>query len=372
MNSKRKVREWLSLRGIAVAISLVMVGELAMQSKRLYAQANGPWGSSQIEVSLVLQSGLSVSAWHDGNRSDETNHVPALMTAVGDGTYQYKTNLVPTAQYNYLFGARPVGISTWGFTPGTTYWEPVPNSGSDAGTFISTMANGSLIWTANGSVGYGTAAGDGRRVLSMPDLTTGDTIYIFNNFASTPRGVANYTIAASSSVSGGKVTLQWRGCLGSWGNGTPSMDCLGGAYSIFRATGLTTSHPVILSTKLAGTATFYVDTNVPETIWYYYIIAPTDSYKNIVNPSTKVPFAQLARVSPVDGTSWVSDEFNRNDKAAKPAAAVPVIFKVEGGDEEYIFKNGGIVYLTPWTEDGRVYPYKIQGQVVRVKMPSGS
>lgn len=361
---------------IARLTVIAMLVVAAARTRCDAALANAPWGDdTKIAVGIAVQGGLSVSAWT--NRGDETLNKIATMTPVGDGTYSYQLNLIPNSQYNFLFFAIPA-ISTGGLTAGTTYAEPVPNNGSaDAGTFLSTQAAGGLVLKQAGAVGaggpgsvlYNTANGDGRRVLTMPDLTTGDTVYVFNNFASTPTGVTNYSIAASSSSpAGGKIKLNWGGGLGYWGTGFPAADTLGGSYAIYRATGTGVSYPVTLQTTLAGTATTWTDTSVPETIFYYYIIVASDAYSNPTNPTSQTAFANLRRAVPTDGTSW--SDVNNNDKRAKPANAVPVIFKVENYDEDYVKAHGGIVYMTPWNEDGRVYPDKVPGTILKAKVPS--
>ncbi|MEA2081470.1 MAG: hypothetical protein U9O97_01840, partial [Elusimicrobiota bacterium] len=55
--------------------------------------------------------------------------------------------------------------------------------------------------------------------------------------------------------------------------------------------------------------------------------------------------------------------------SARPSAAIPVYFKVEKPNWDYIEANGYFVYLTPAGEDGRVYTNKIQGKITRVYIP---
>ena len=237
------VAKAVRIGGLIAAV--VSIGLFALRKDAFSVNANGPWGNvEQVFVGLSVQSGQSVSAWTD--RGDETANTVAWMTAVGDGTYQYQLNLVPNGSYNYLFFAKSVSTAattlTPGFSSGTASPEPVPNTGRDAGTFISTSANGAnplnQSVATNGSLTYGTANGDGRRLLTMPDdLWGGTTIYLFNNFASTPTGVGSYNVIGSSAgQAGGIVKINFDSCLGYWGSGFKSPDCLGGGFQIFRGT----------------------------------------------------------------------------------------------------------------------------------------
>lgn len=364
-----------AVRIFGLITAVVAVGLVALRRDAFSINANAPWGDAQqVFVGLAVQSGNSVSAWTD--RGDETANSVAWMTAVGDGTYQYQLNLVPNAVYNYLFFAKSVSTATALYTPsfasGTINAEPVPSSGRDAGTFISTNSNGSMPLdqsvSVNGTLTYGTANGDGRRLLTMPDDLWGSaTVYVYNNFASTPTGVGDYTVVGSSAgQAGGIVKLNFAGCLGYWGTGFKSMDCLGGGFQVYRGTDNNSGAQFTLKASLGGRATFYNDVDVSTSQWYYYILVTSDSYSNTA--STQMAFARLNRTVPTTGASWSSSDPSA-DKRGKPANAVPVIFKVEKMNEQYIKEHGNVVYMTPWGEDGRVYPNKVPGILMKVWVP---
>jgi hypothetical protein len=361
------------------AVSLVIA---ASAVSAVFAAANAPWGDpAQIQVGVVVHPGDAVSAWPEEGRNDMTGGATSwivadksAMAAVGDGTYQIRVELIPGAVYNYLFGARLMtGIA--GFAAGSDYPEPSPDgsqqddagnySASDPGTFVS-LSSTSYSAPGDGGVTYVSIGGDARRRLAMPSVDPGTTIYVFNNFGSIPRGVANYSVAITS----GRVDLRWQGGLGTWGSGSPSIDCLGGRYLLYVSTSNSVG-PYSLLSNLSGVTTHYAHTGLSNGTSYYYVFVASDSYTGATlstYTATKELWANLARSAPPD-TIWSSSEYAHNDKYGKPSGPVPVYFKVENIDEKYVAEHGSVVYLTPWDADGRLYPNKIPGILVAAYLP---
>ncbi|MDI6757412.1 MAG: hypothetical protein QME32_05260 [Endomicrobiia bacterium] len=355
----------------------------------LYAvSANAPWGDpAQIQVGAVIQSGVSISAWAGEGGGDQRGditgnttsfHTPTTqMTAIGDGTYQFRTDLVPGAVYNYIFGAR-ILQNAWGFAAGSDYAEPIPDgtqqddagnySNSDPGTFVS-LSSTAYSATGDGGVSYISISGAARRRLDMPSVDPGTTIYVFNNFGSLPRGVANYSVRISS----GRLDLNWQGALGTWGAGMPSVDALGGRNLLYVSTS-NSAGPYSLLANLAGTVTYYAHSGLANGTSYYFIFVSSDPYAGVTRSTytaSKSLWANLSRGIPPAGTSWNTDGYAHNDKYGKPSGPVPVYFKVENIDEKYVAAHGDIVYLTPWDEDGRLYRNKIPGLFLAVYVPKG-
>jgi hypothetical protein len=380
-----KLKGWRGKVFAAGALSGVLSCWLILHGYPLFAaNANAPWGDpAQIQVGVVIHPGDSVSAWPESGRNEVTGDATSFlvlgksaMTAVGDGTYEMKVDLVPGAVYNYIFGAR-IMQNNWGFAAGSDYTEPVPDgtqtddkgnyASTDPGTFVS-LSSTAYSAPSDGGVYYISIGGDARRKLVMPSVDPGTTIYVFNNFGSIPRGVANYSV----SISSGRVDLKWQGALGTWGAGAPSVDALGGRTIIYVSTS-NAGGPYSLLADLAGTATSYTHTGLSNGTSYYYIFVSSDGYTGLTRSTytaTKTLWANLARYSPSD-TSWDSGSYTHNDKYGKPSGPVPVYFKVENIDEDYVREHGNVVYLTPWDEDGRIYRRKIPGVLVSAYLPKG-
>lgn len=362
---------------LAKALAALLLAALSYQflAQSVWAAgANSGWGNaSSVTVALAVNSGqgTDTAAWDSAARADKTNGL-AWMSAVGDGTYQYALDLIPSAQYNYLFFASATAVNSAFARQG----EPVPNNGSDAGTFMS-LSSTTITLPTSGSLLYGNITGGGlnqggaRRLLTMPndtDLPAGSTLYVFNNFASTPTGVANYTAQLTASTT---VKLDWKGAAGYWGNASPAWDIIGGKYYLYRSTTASTG-PYTLLASLAGEVTTYTDQGpaLQSGVTAYYVFVSSDAYNGPTNPTTKTMWPNLARFAPGQaGFAYDENEFTNNDKKVKPAVPVRVIFKVENIDEEYVLEHHSIVYLTPWEEDGKVYPNKTPGTFMRVVIP---
>ncbi len=353
-------------------------------STKLFAGANSPWGdTSKIKVGVAVQSGDTISAWPESGRNDMTQDATSWivtgkteMEPVGDGTYQLRVDLIPGAVYNYIFGARIIEDGLAGIPAGYEFGEPIPDgtqtddSGNtattDPGTFIS-LSSTTINQPGTGSVSYISIGGDARRRLIMPDVESGTTVYIFNNFGSIPRGVANYSVTILGPT---EVKLSWQGGLGTWGSNMPAIDCLGGGYYLYVSTS-NASGPYSLLATLSGTTTSYNHSGLSPGTSYYYIFVSSDAYNGVTlstYTANKALWANLARAIPPD-TTWSSDQYAHNDKYSKPQNPTPVYFKVENIDEDYVREHGNIVYMTPYEEDARFYPYKIPGTFISVFVP---
>jgi len=311
------------------------------------------WG--QVQKSIAIQPGTNVGAWSESGRSAATNsgNVDA-MTAVGDGTYRYKAWLTPGSTYNFIFFARTSDSPPSGLTANTSYYDIIPDSGKGKGMITSTSST--TIAGANTS-SFISISGDARRVVWIPSsLSETATYYVFSNFGSSPT-----LTDVSATPSDQSVYLTWVP-YGEWGSSDESMKAAdviaGGGYHIYRSSNTpigSWTFEKILSTS--GSHMSYTDTGLTNGTSYYYVVVSSDAYNgtgfidNMYSP---------ASVSSSTYQAW-----------ARPAKPIPVYFKVEKLDWDYIEKHGFIVYLTPVGFDGRTYPNKIPAKITRVYLPKG-
>lgn len=366
--------------------ALVVAGATLAVSTTLRAanwasMADGTFISTQMFLSV--QSGWSqASAWTD--RGDIAKS--SAMTPMGDGTFQLRLDLVPDGQYNYIFFAGgSTNTATSGFNNGSVNAEPVPAGGingttglgtGDQGTFFSASSNTvTVLSSGSAGIGYGRAGTgqDGRRMMRMPDVTAGTTVWVYNNFASTPVGVANTNVNVKET----SLDLSWKGALGYFGAGSGSMDILGGRIRIYVSTNAVNG-PYSLVADLAGTATGYTHgapMNVTQGTSYFFVFVTSDTYGGATDPTTYAFNANLTReglgnTTPPNGTYKTNAQnFERNDLQGKPAAKVPTYFKVQKPDLDYILAHDSIVYLTPLDVDDPMYPYKIPAKLVVAYIP---
>lgn len=384
-NKRQKKREVKVMkRAITSAMArllsaLVVAGTTLAVSTTAWARQNwimdnNTYVSTRMIVSI--QSGWSaVSAWT--SRGDVA--MSSAMTPVGDGTFEIRADLVPGGQYNYMFWAiGSTNTAPSGFGVGSENSEPVPNSGNDMGTFLSfSSASVSPVSSGTPSLGYGSVNGDGRRLIRMPDVAAGTTIWVFNNFASTPTGVANTNV----NLTDNSIELSWKGAQGYWGTGTGSMDIMNGRIRIYVSTGGAgggLNGPYGLIADLAGTATTFAHSaGVVQGTTYYFVFVPSDTYSGAADPTTFTRFAGLSRdklgnsgqTVAADNYKNNTGNFNYNDLQGKPAARVPTYFKVQGGELDYILKHDSIVYLTPWEVNDPAYPHKIPATLAVAYVP---
>lgn len=324
--------------------------------------ANAPWGdNAQINLGIVAQSGTGVSAWNLPGRADLTSDAIRWATAQGDGTYQVRLDLTPGQTVNFIWFAKVVAAGgLMGYASGYQTAEPIPSSADDRGYLVTTSTTAPEANQVAGNTYYTSIGGDARRALVVPNVSAGTTVWVYSNFASTPTGVANL----GANPGNGQVKLTWRAGAGWWAPGdAQALDTAGGSYRLYRST-VASSGPFSLVTTLTGVTTEYIDTGLTNGTTSYYIFASSDSYGGATNPAAYTAWANLARVAPPTAT------FNAAyDGQARPGSPVPVYFKVDGADWEYIQKHDYLVYMTPWNEDARLYTDKIPGRIIRVRLP---
>ncbi|MBA3051726.1 hypothetical protein KKF70_06310 [bacterium] len=335
------------------------------------AGAASGWGDTRVQKKISIQQGTGVSAWVD--RGDILT--ASTMTAVGDGTYLIKVEnlMCPGAKYNYIFMAVSTSAPT-GLTSGTTYYDPTPNYGSDAGFVVSASSGGAgqpaliNISGAGYYKGVGPTGGDGRRVLDIPyDVSK---LWVYNNYGSTP---SVYNVQASP-TGADSVTVSWEHNSG-WRDGEGNLSemfkpidvIMGGKYLVYQSTGLASVYE--FSTSTHGYSTSISTQGLITGSTYYFVVVSSDAYAGLTNtPNTPdgnlATYAYSTVISTTAGGTDVP-----YSASARPSAAIPVYFKVEKPNWDYIEANGYLVYLTPAGADGRFYPNKIQGKITRVCIP---
>lgn len=327
------------------------------------AGAASGWGDTRVQKKISIQQGTGVSAWVD--RGDILT--ASTMTAVGDGTYYIKVEnlLCPGAIYNYVFMAVSTSAPT-GLTSGTTYYDPTPNYGSDAGFVVCTDSanvSGTLQAGAGYYSGVGPTGSDGRRVLSIPyDVSK---LWVYNNYGSTP----SVTNVQASPTGANSVTVSWEH-NSEWGTDEmfkPIDVIMGGKYLVYQSTGLASVYE--FSTSTHGYSTSISTQGLITGSTYYFVVVSSDAYAGLTNtPNTPdgnlATYAYSTVISTTAGGTDVP-----YSASARPSAAIPVYFKVEKPNWDYIEANGYLVYLTPAGADGRFYSNKIQGKITRVCIP---
>jgi hypothetical protein len=363
---------------------LTIVASLMFVSTLTYAQfANLPWGNTNyIRVFVSIQSGLMTSAWTD--RGDIVKMLE--LEPVGDGTYMNKNPIWLTggANYNYIFFSS-CAANLMGFTTGYLFAEPIPNGAGqilcDPGFFVTKSTTNPTSPTnlisddttgSGGPVCYASIGGDARRVIKLPTYLTSDTtVYVYHNFGSYETGINLIDILSLGTT----VEFWWRGAIGWWTRGNPSLNVQ--TYWVYRASA-TPSNPFYLKAgPLSYNTTYWKDTgDLVVGVTYYYIFLTSDSYRGVSQALSaaftatsnwganlpKVEFPNFYRDLDI---GW-RDTYPYYDPSSLGGVPVPVYFKVEGADEEVIKKNNWIVYLTPAGIDGRFWPYKIPAKVYKV------
>ncbi|PKN00563.1 MAG: hypothetical protein CVU78_00370 [Elusimicrobia bacterium HGW-Elusimicrobia-2] len=345
-------------------VMVLLSGLMAAQSFAAMggAGASSAWGDKRVQKKISIQQGTSVGAYVD--RGDIL--MASTMTAVGDGTYYIKVEnlLCPGAVYNYQFMAVSTSAPT-GLTSGTTYYDPVPSSGSDAAFVVSASSGGAgqpALSNISGAGYYGGTGDGGRRILSIPyDVSQ---LWVYNNWGSTP-SVASVQASPTGADS---VTVSWVQ-TDPWTGGIskPIDVIMGGKYFVYQSTGLASVYE--FSTSTHGYSTSISTQGLITGSTYYFVVVSSDAYAGLTNtPNTPdgnlATYAYSTVISTTAGGTDVP-----YSASARPSAAIPVYFKVEKPNWDYIEANGYLVYLTPVGEDGRYFRNKIQGKITRVCMP---
>lgn len=355
----KKSKTFLSAALLVVA--LASAGRICAQPPA-GAGASAQWGYFQKKI--ALQRGVGVSAWDTrGDVSyEQYGMYAATMSPVGDGTYQIKFDLIPGAEYNFIFFAvSPTPLA--GVTTGLTYFDAVPNHGSDE-AFITSTSPATPLASDTRSAEYRSIGGDARRYVAIPELAPGTTFYVFSNWASTPSAPTNFCARPDDS----KVHLTWDAPYGWWGQGSEQYKAIdviaGGAYVIYRSsTGAGGLYEVVASTP--GHCFSWTDTDVQNGIRYYYAVSSSDAYKGDV-------------AGVFGDVNLRSNAASSQTPGASPGQAVPIRFRVEGIDWNVIKEKGYLAWLTPdaaapkFSSAGAAAsgpPARIPARLVEVKLP---
>lgn len=321
---------------------------------------------------ISLQQGTTAAAWDNvGNV-----FVSSPMIAAGDGTWYIKANLFPGAEYNFVFRSTTGATPPTGLTANATYRDCPRTSGDDTAFFVardSAAVTATRIPGAAQFKNVGPTGSDSRRFFVVPQdtgytVSSPSGVWIYNNWSSSPVVTLSAGTLSASSL-GIKI-----GAHSTWGTSEEykAIDVYcGGIWYLYRATDLGGTYSLIASSTAANLGSLMTFTNEGLTTGttYYYVAVASDAYRGAMN--TLAADGCLTRLL-ADGTidaSGKTPAVAGYDTYGRPAAAIPVYFKVEAPDWDYIEKNDYIVYLTPVGVDGRVWPWKMPGKVIRVYLP---
>ena len=298
--------------------------------------ASSNWG--KLQKVLVIQPSLNISAWND--RSFVTNMVP-----VGDGTFEVKMMLTPGQSYNYLLEAK-TGSNAPAGLPKYYSWVDQPPS---IGVIPASRYPSTVEFTNVAKYGSVTKSQDARRILTVPYLAPGESLYVFNNFNASPKLPASLQALPGN----GKAILNWSTPQGNW-NADDINVLAGGRIMVYSSTAPDSNF--ILTSTLPGNATSYTQTGLVNGTTYYYILAVSDAYTQASNQ----PFENKSTPLPPPYGSA------SGAVSTTPRGTIPVYFKVENIKWEVVSNRNYLVWLTPAEEDARTYAQKIAGRITRV------
>jgi len=226
---------------------------------------------------------------------------------------------------------------------------------------------GAAYWTSIG--------GDGRRMV-VPPQDTGYTtamtsgVWVYCNWMSSPVASIDATPASNTSVN--VVLAAYGGWGTSVGEAGKAIDVYGGGkWDLYRALELDGIYALKASSTAAqlGANMTYLDEGLTSGSTYYYIAVASDAYKGAMNAlAADGCLTTILADGTIDAAGKTPTAIGYDDYA-RPAAAIPVYFKVEAPNWDYIEKHDNVVYLTPVGVDGRLWPYKIPGKICRVYLP---
>ncbi len=304
---------WNNFSNFSSTVSAVPTSKQVIVKVRVNSTANPLWKS--VRKSIAFQEGITVSAWDAEGRSNLTPTGRAVnMTAPGDDPTEQEFSVALTGgtTYNFILFAYST-FSITGLQAGTTYYDTVPNSGTE-GMWTSTST---VSITSHGKAWYGYvgATGDARRLLYVPsDLPSGATLYVYCNFSGRP----TQTYVFANPVSSHSIKLEWIP-YGSWGTGQEQFKAVdviaGGFYHIWRSS-ISQSGPwsLVLSTSSMN----WTDEGLVEGVRYYYVVVSSDAYTGTGGTQAQIP--NLFRTG--------APEFSSADASAVPSSFAPVYFKV--------------------------------------------
>lgn len=295
----------------------------------------------ELPKNIAVQNGKEISAW-DGRNSIELFGTTSAVSMVpaGDGSYEIRVDLFPGQDYNYIFFAYTTS-SVSGLKVNTTYYDAVPVNGSDG--IVISLSSITISDISSSTKGYISIGGDARRYVVIPDVASGTTFFIFNNFAGKPLPPKKIAARPGSR----SVILRWSEPSTYWGGISSGesfrpVDVITGGYIVFRSTdGVNYSSVIYISGSSSvtyksnlGLIYEYLDTGLDNNTTYYYVVVSSDAY------------TQLNLVSNYS-----------NSVIAKTGNEVQFIFRVEG----YDYKDHEYIWLTD--------PYsgtRIPGRFIRV------
>jgi hypothetical protein len=334
--------------------------------------ANGANEYGTIQKYISLQQGTTISSWVD--RGSVATF--AAMTPCGDGTYFYKANLFPGVVYNYMFFATVGGTAPAGLTADTTYYDCPRSDGDDAAFFVAIDSNNPNGTRTAGKAWFANAAGsDSRRIIQVPSntgytLASTSGVWVYNNWSSTPVATVSASPVSNTAID---VLV---GAHSTWGTqeSYKAIDVYaGGKWFLYKSTDMGGLYKLVASSTAVqlGSEMTYHDQSLTAGVTYYYVLVASDAYKGGMNAAAAdgCLVTQLANGTTAPAANDTPATLTA-DAAARPATAIPVYFKVEAPDWDYISKNGNVVYLTPAECDGRFYQHKIPAVVTRAYLPN--
>lgn len=349
----KKVKRFNLLSSLSICIFTV----LFLTAYCLPLLFAGDWGS--VQKSIAIQHGLATSVWEstDGSRANVTFEQFGVstpsMVPEGDGTYSLTVNLFPAAEYNYIFFAE---------VNGAKFYDTV-NSGKRGTIVLSTSST--QIALPSGATAYtGSIGGDARRILVMPDVSEGTTVYVLNNFGDAPNPPRNVRAFPGQSA----VRLKWDEPDTAWCQTPPcgsmrATDVLiGGGFRVFRSTDISIGYTdigyVAGSTATANTVYDFNDSGLTAGVTYYYIVVSSDAYTG-----------QMGMMKIPNLTSGVPGPGSVQQAKARPGRPVEILFKVQDIEWEKVKRKDYVVWMTPQKFDARWYSGKLKGRIIQVYVP---
>ncbi len=298
--------------------------------------ANTNW--AKLKKKIAIQYSTNISAWLD--RGFVTN-----LTPVGDGTYVVKLYLTPGETYNFIFFAETDDNPPPGLNPNTTYYDQVPTSGWIP---VSTNSNATVIFTNYAWYdGIGTSK-DARRVIKVPEVSDGQAVWVFNNFSDAPKPPDSVEAIPGN----GEIILNWTPAKGQWNMEEVNV-LAGGSYLIYVSNDPATNFAFV--TNLPSNVTSFTHRGLTNGYTYYYVIVASDAY---TGSEGTVFENKKSELPPPDGKA-------EYQAFATPNSTIPVYFKVEKINWEVVKQKKYLVWLTPAQFDGRFFPWKTPGRIVK-------
>lgn len=371
--SKKEVGAMKKLLVFATCFLMLAAGAFAVADFEFSGGGEGAeTGASaygNLQKYISLQTGTTVSVWND--RGDI--FTSSAMIAVGDGTYYIKQNLYPGVVYNFMFIGVTTGTAPNGLTAYTSYYDCALTGGYDAGFFVATSSEDVAGTRVGGAAYYSNQiGGDSRRFVRIPNDTPYDTnsttgVWIYSNWSSSP-------VVSVAAVPSGNTQIDVTvGAYSSWGVSEEykAIDVYGGgAWHIYKSSDIGATYALLASSTALELGAYLTttDTGLDTGSTYYYIAIASDAYHGLANAISADASltTQLADGAVAPSATPTTETANAT---ARPSGLIPVYFKVEAPDWDYIEQHDNVVYLTPVGQDGRIWRDKVPGKICRVFLP---